>query len=328
VQVEARLIPINAVLDLALADGLNPAPLAAADWRVACLEVPVLTELGTVVCDVVLFNASIGHLLVVEAKSGANIEEGQARRLAAIDPQALIIAGGITIPQAVQLRIETLFACLTKHAARITKGISAAGLATPVIAVDADSAQLPNPALASEDLASALGGTTVWAYPIARIIPFDHESPAHLFDGPVRAELVAQMARHRPSVTMRALTEQVVSHFPLYGRRAQGQLVRKVTEAARRAAREEPERLQFEPGTGTTEPRVVVLRSPEDFDRRGRTQGYQAVFSGRSRKKPLPEVPGQMDLFTELDRAESVATDDTGQNDSSGSDDVRGGERQ
>lgn len=321
-------MPINAVLDLALADGLNPAPLAVAGWRVACLEVPVLTELGTVVCDVVLFNAGIGHLLVVEAKSGANIEEAQARRLASIDPQALIIAGGITIPQAVQLHSEGLFACLTKHVTRITKGISAAGLATPVLAVDANRARLADPALASTDLASALSGTTAWTHPIARIIPFDHESPAHLFDRPVRAELVAQMARYRPSVTMRALTEQVVSHFPLYGRRAQGQLVRKVTEAARQAAREEPERLRFEPGTGTTEPRVVVLRSPEEFDRRGRTQGYQAVFSGRGRKRPEPGVPGQMDLFTELDQAERVTADDTGQNDSDGSDDVGGGERQ
>ena len=51
-------------------------------------------------------------------------------------------------------------------------------------------------------------------------------------------------------MTMRALTEQVVSHFPLYGKRARGQLVRKVTEAARRAAREDPERLRFEPATG------------------------------------------------------------------------------
>ena len=325
---EARLVPINAVLDLALADGLNPAPLAAAGWRVACLEVPVLTELGTVVCDVVLFNADIGHLLIVEAKSGANIEEAQARRLTAIDPQALIIAGGITIPQAVELRSEALFACLTRHVTRITKGISAAGLTAPVLAVDTNRAQLADPALASTDLARALSGTTAWTHPIARIIPFDHESPEHLFDRPVRAELVAQMARYRPSVTMRALTEQVISHFPLYGRRAQGQLVRKVTEAARQAVQEEPERLRFEPGTGTTEPRVVVLRSPEEFDRRGRTQGYQAVFSGRNRRRPAPEVPGQMDLFTELDQAERVTTDDTNQNDSDGSDDVQGGERQ
>jgi len=323
-------MPINAVLDLALADGLNPAPLAAAGWRAACLEVPVSTEFGTVVCDVVLFNAGTGHLLVVEAKSGANIEEDQARKLVAIEPQALIIAGGITIPQAVQLRCEALFACLARHASRITKGVTAAGLTTPVLTVDANWAKLADPAQASAELAAALSDATVWTHPIARIIPFDHESPAHAFDGPVRAELVAEMARQRPSVTMRALTERVVPHFALYGKRAQGLLVRKVTEAARRATREELERLRFEPGTGTTEPRVVIFRSPEQFDRRGRTQGYQAVFSGRGRRRPPPQVPGQMDLFAELDQAERVTTEKTGQNDDDdddGSDDLLGGER-
>ena len=134
---ETRLMPTNAVLDLALADGLNPAPLAAAGWQVVCLEVPVLTELGTVVCDVVLFNVGTGHLLVVEAKSGANIEPDQARKLAAIDPQALIIAGGVTVPQAVRPTCEVLFACLARHATRITQGLAAAGLSTPALAVDA-----------------------------------------------------------------------------------------------------------------------------------------------------------------------------------------------
>jgi hypothetical protein len=36
--VESRLVPVNAILDLALADGLNPAPLADAGWAVAALE--------------------------------------------------------------------------------------------------------------------------------------------------------------------------------------------------------------------------------------------------------------------------------------------------
>jgi hypothetical protein len=53
--VESRLVPVNAILDLALADGLNPAPLADAGWAVAALEVPVRVSRETVVCDVVLF---------------------------------------------------------------------------------------------------------------------------------------------------------------------------------------------------------------------------------------------------------------------------------
>ena len=315
-------MPINAVLDLALAGGFNPAPLAAAGWRVVCLEVPVLTEFGTIVCDIVLFNEATGNLLTVEAKSGANIEPEQAKKLSVIDPQALVIAGGITVPRAVPLQYEALFACLAMHAERITRGLTAADLAIPVLAIDKNGARLVDSSLASDDLVAALGKPTTWTHPIAGIIPFDYESPGSAFDGPVRAQLIAEMARSRASVTMRALTEQVVTHFALYGRRAQGQLVRKVTDAARRAARDEPQRLRFEPATGTTEPRVVILRSPEEFDRRGRTQGYQAIFRRPGRRATTTEIQGQMDLFTELDQAEPVVADETGQNDGGDSDDV------
>jgi hypothetical protein len=216
--VEPRLIPINAVLDLALADGLNPAPLALAGWRVVCLEVPVLTDLGIVVCDVVLFNDASGHLLVVEAKSGANIEPDQARKLAAVDAQALIIAGGITVPRAVRLFCEPMYVCLEQHAGRIAKGIAAVGLRIPVLAVDETQARLVDPSFASAALAGALGEAVRWTHPIAGIIPFDHESPAAVFDQPVRAELVAAMARNVPSVTIRAMAERVAPHFAIYGR--------------------------------------------------------------------------------------------------------------
>lgn len=63
---ERRLIPVNAVLDLVIDDGLNPAPLAAAGWSVAALEVPVIGEAGTTVCDVVLFNAPPRTVIIQE----------------------------------------------------------------------------------------------------------------------------------------------------------------------------------------------------------------------------------------------------------------------
>jgi hypothetical protein len=61
--VDRRLVPLNGILDLATADGLNPAPLAAEGWRVVGLEIPITTEQGTIVIDLVLFNARIGHVL-------------------------------------------------------------------------------------------------------------------------------------------------------------------------------------------------------------------------------------------------------------------------
>ena len=59
------------------------------------------------------------------------------------------------------------------------------------------------------------------------------------------------MAQGRSSITIRALTEQAVRHYPLYGRAAQGRLLRNVRDAARRAAEAEPERLRFERRTGS-----------------------------------------------------------------------------
>jgi hypothetical protein len=249
--VERRLLPVNAVLDLALADGLNPAPLAVAGWRIAGLEVPVLTGSGTVVCDLVLFNEAAGHLLVVEAKSGANIEPEQARKLAVVDPRNLILAGGITVPQAVNLACEPLFVCLGKYFARIVQGLAAVQLELPVLAVEESGARLVNPDLASSGLIEALGSRVAFVYPVASIIRFDHESPGEAFDAPVQAELVAEMARGRSAITVRALAEQVTPHFAIYGRRAQGQLVKKVTAAARAAAASDQDRFRFrrQPGT-------------------------------------------------------------------------------
>lgn len=322
---ERRLLPVNAVLDLALADGLNPAPLADAGWQIAGLEVPVVTSAGTVVCDMALFNDTTGHLIAVEAKSGANIEPDQARKLATIDPRDLIVAGGISVPRAVPLVCEPLFVCLSEHSQRILRGLDEIGLDAPVLAADERGARLVEVGSASPDLVSALGEPVRWAYPIANIIRFDHQSPEEAFDEPVRAELIAEMAWGRSAVTIRTLAEQVTSHFAVYGRRAQGQLVRKVAAAARRAATADPDRLRFQPSTGNTEARIVILRSPEEFDRRGRTQGYQAVFAERGRRRPPPQVPEQPDLFSVLDDAELATSEEVYESDSDNSDDVVNG---
>lgn len=322
---ERRLLPVNAVLDLALADGLNPAPFAEAGWQVVGLEVPVRVTGQVVVCDVVLFNEATGRLLAVEAKSGANIEPDQARKLASVDPYDLILAGGITVPRPVTLRAEPLFVCLGEHSRRILRGLAAIGLTAPTLAVGEWSAQLADVDAASPELAAALGEPVRWRYPIAAVIRFDHQSPENVFNQPVRAELVAEMARGHTAITVRALTEHVTPHFAMFGRRAQGQLVRKVSSAARRAAEADPERLLFQPQTQTTEARVLIARSPEDYDRRGRTQGYQALFGERVRRQPLPEASGQLelDLFSALEEAERAAAEDVSESVGPGSDDIR-----
>jgi hypothetical protein len=312
-------VPLNGILDLATADGLNPAPLAAEGWRVVGLEIPITTEQGTIVIDLVLFNARIGHVLGVESKSGANIEPEQGRKLTAVTPQMVVVAAAITIPTAVTLQFEPMYVCLGDHAARVTKSLQAAHLSLPLLVVNSDNIRLHDPAAASTELTSALGEAVVLTHPVASVIPFDHESPDASFDSPVRAELVVAMAQGRQSVSIRSLAEMVVWHYNIYGQKARGLLMKKVAAAAARAADEEPTRLRFERQTGTTEARVVIHQSPEDFDRRGRTQSYQAVFGGRSsRRRPLAVSPDQLDLFDELDQAEMAISDVRDELDSDG----------
>jgi hypothetical protein len=264
-------------------------------------------------------NPLAGHLLAVEAKSGANLEPEQGRRLTALTPELLVLAGGITVPKPVPLHCEVLYACLAENAGRIALGADEAGLRVPVLAVSRSEARLLRPQMASSLMSAALSAPAMWTHPIARIVPFDHESPAEAFDQPVRAELVATMAQHRSSITIRALAEQAVRHFPIYGRAAQGRLLRSVRDAARRAAEAEPERFRYERSTEVTDERVAILRSPETFDRRGRTQGYQAVWGTRtSRPRRRDEIPGQIDLFSELDEAERIATEEESDNGTEG----------
>lgn len=224
---ERRLVPLNGVLDLATADGLNPAPLAAEGWRVVGLEIPVKTEHGTVVIDLVLFNDRIGHVLGVESKSGANIEPEQGRKLAVVTPQMVVEAAAITIPAAVTLQFEPMYVCLGECMTRVAQGLQAAHLSLPLLAINNDNMRLHDPAVASTELASALGGVVFLTHPIASVIPFDHESPDASFVTAVRAELVAAMAKRRQSVSVRSLVEAVVWHYNMYGQRARRLLEKK-----------------------------------------------------------------------------------------------------
>lgn len=171
----------------------------------------------------------------------------------ALTPELLVIAGGITVPKPVPLHRGVLYACLAENADRIGLGADEAGLRVPVLAVNESEARLLRPRMADPLLSAVFSSPAVWTHPIARIVPFDRESPAEAFDQPVRAELISAMAQQRPSITVRALTEQAVRHFPIYGRAAQGRLLRAVRDTARRAAEAEPERFRYERSTGATD---------------------------------------------------------------------------
>jgi hypothetical protein len=310
--VEPRLRPINAVLGLVTLGEVNPPVLAHAGFRIAALEVPVGVGDARVVIDVLLAQDRIGLLLACEAKSGANVDEEQAAKYAVLDPQAVVLAGSVDLPDGVRPSVAVLYVCQEQHADRILLGLSRAGVAFPVLAVEQNEVQLLNTAYAPESLAAVLGpGATPMPAGIPRVVPCDHDSPVSVVRTQVRAVLVAHLSRRTAQVAAEVVAAETLTLLPIYGQAARNRFSRTVGEALRLIAAAEPDAFEYHRATGNREALVRFLRTPEDHDPRGRTQAYQALARQRStRRRPAEQDPAQLDLLQELESSDNVASDD------------------
>jgi len=312
--VEERLEPLNVLLSLAtLRADLNRARFASAGFRVAGLEVPVAGPRGGVTVDVILLHEESSHLVLCEVKSGANLDEGQAFRYGGLDPASIVQAGHVTLPRREPPTVETLYVCLAENVSRIILGMQAAGVSYPVMAIQATKVVLENSTGASALLCSIFeAGPIRLDAPPVRFVPFDHDSAVEIVRPFVKAELVAALASRTNQITVPGLTERVAPLYGLYGRKVAGVLCRKVGEAVRDLAAAEPTIFAYDPPTRTRPDGLVrLLRTPEEYDTRGRTQAYQALArGGRPRRRRQLADPDQTDLLQELDQAHDV--DDEG----------------
>lgn len=308
---EARLRPVNAVVALAMRGDMTPPVLADAGFRLAGLEIPVGLPGARVVIDVLLVHDATGHLLACEAKSGPNIEDGQARRYAALDPQQVVQAGAVDLPRRTTPTVEPVFVCLTAHSRRIRIGLAHAEVAAAVLAVGPSSVSLENPEAAGTRLASALSVPADLPAGLPRHIPFDQDSPVEIIRAAVRAVLVAHLSRRSPEASTAIIAEETAPFLAIYGKAAQGLFRRKVEQALRQIGQDEPTQFQYQPSTGTRDSTVRFLRTPEDNDPRGRAQAYQALARpAHTRRGPrFADHPDQLDLLTELEDAEDVSGD-------------------
>ena len=307
--VEDRLLPVNALLGLLLSNDVNPPAFAVAGFELAGLEIPATGRAGTVTIDCLLFHAATSHLLLVESKSGANVEEGQATRYGQLQAQAVVQAAYVTLSVRTSPTIETVYLCLAEYLDRVRLGLSSIDLSYPIIAVADGKVTLDGIEDASPQLRGAFGeGEILLPAPPPRLIGFDQDSDVEIIQPRVLAVLVTAMSQRLTQLTLVSLAERATPHFALYGRQAQQQIKRKVGEAVRRIAEAEPGNFAFLPTTGSREGLVKILRTPEDNDARGRTQGYQAIGrASRLRKggRPSDTSPDQLDLLAELDATDN-----------------------
>ena len=316
---EARLVPVNGFIGMCTPDGLWPAPLWNAGFRLAGLEVPFRTTSGTGRLDGVAFNDEVNVVLAAECKSGGNVKPEQAKRLTELEPIDLIRGAGLTVRKRGDVTIDVVYVCLEDHLDRVIRGLHIAQVWLPIVVLGEFNIRHEGAPFHSVDLEAA------FAQPIAvtafapRLIVVDEHSESAEFDDIVRAELVAVMSQRLPAITIPALAERAIPYLPMYGAASRGTLRRKVQEAARRVAQDMSAFLRFRPPDGAhNEPRVEVLQTPEDLDPRGRTQGWQAVAraaEGKVRRRPPPDtgtIPFDFGaMISELAAGEELEDDDS-----------------
>lgn len=310
---EERLRPINALLGLLLPADVSSPALADAGFQLAGLEVPAAGSGGSVTVDAVLVHAETSHLMVVEAKAGANVEERQARAYSGLKAADVVQSAYVTLTARSSPTIEVVYLCLSEHLDRIRLGLEQVGLSMPIIAVSGDAVRLELADIAGPQLRSAfIDGQVDLHGAVPRLIPFDQDSDPEIIRPRVLAALVAAMAQRLDQLSLPSLAERATPHYALYGRQAQQRIRRKVADAASRLAADDPMSFQVVPNNNKRDGLVRILRTPEDNDARGRTQAYQAVGrpTASRKKRRKPEIPGQLDLLSMLETSDNDGTEE------------------
>jgi len=314
---EPRLIPVNAVIALCTPGDVYPATLAAAGYRVTGVEVPSPAGEGTVVIDAVLFNAVHNDVLAAEAKSGANVDEAQAKKYGALAADDVVRASSINVVEKGPRSLQPVYVCLAEHVERVLRGLGKAEVAFPVLAVGIDQVTHHGAAFGDSTLDLAFHEpVSVPGFP-PRFIPVDPESSDEEFDRTVMPALVRMLSREREQISGAALAEEGIQHLVLYGKRARNQIISKVEAAARRAAERDPATFEYNGRTANRDAIVRFVRAPEATARQGRTQVYQAIARAAGKPVRRSTSSDQMALFDEL----IDELDEAGDADGDGADD-------
>lgn len=203
-------------------------------------------------------------------------------------------------------KIEPMYVMLREKRDRVEMGLGNAGLSCPILTVDTGEAEL------SCDAKHYLSAFQVTLpSPPPAVIPIDAESPAERYLELSIAQIVARAASGHTSVSLDAILEAVNPYWAITHDAVRGAVKNRAKDALKRAFdREFKDNFALE-STSSGHAIIQILRTPADYDPRGRSQGWQAMQKKAERalrRKPRAKViPGQVsfeDLGREVEAGE------------------------
>jgi hypothetical protein len=295
-----RLIPINGVIALLRGDGGWPRLLGDQGIRRHQFEVPISTPLGDIRADALLYRKDPNLILLVEAKSGRNLDAPQAQKYVAADITWLQRAGAIPneLRSSAAISIHVLFAGREEHRPDLEAALRHLDLNASLLTVGPDRARLSG--------ASGVAGLDDFdtrhtaGLPPARL-PVDHQSPDEELRELLIPLVVAAQARQDDIVSVKSLAARIVPEWAVLSHGARQRFVGRAAELLRALARGQMRgQIRYEPvAASDMRGRIIIESTPATMDPRGRTRAWQAqqTRAGRALRRPRqPVTPGQISL--------------------------------
>lgn len=275
---EKRLIPVNAVLALVARDGGWFEDLADQGFRLHALELDVQSTPGVVRADVVLYRLDPDLILLVEGKSGSNVEKRQAQGYAAAETAG--IRARADLPNELvgrpSVAVSPLYVCLQEHRQDIAGSLAALDLEAPVLSVGSGSALLDGPVPAGLEHFSRSDPRL--GLPPMRI-RLDRNSPLEEFMAVLLQRIVAVAVQGHSHLELSEVARGIFQgywvHISVQARR---DLVARLKKAATQLGRGELRGFVRVEGSSSVPDRVVILDSPAYADPRGAPQRWQALM--------------------------------------------------
>ncbi|HZO96450.1 MAG TPA: hypothetical protein VFB42_03675 [Gaiellaceae bacterium] len=296
---DRRLIPLNGLIALLRGDGRWPSLLRNQGWERHQFEMLVSTSSGDIRADAVLFRTAPALVLLAECKSGKNLEEEQARRYLAADATALRRAG--TLPSVLRdepdVAVRAMFVGLEDERAALEHALRALEIEAPLLTIGSSRVRLSGSSGVTglDDFDQRHDG----GLPPARF-PVDHQSPDDEIQELLVPQLTAAQARGLEFLGIESLCEALLPEWALLGRGVQQSFIQRCETILRRLTSAAMRRyFRYEPRTGSSQGRVVILSTPAALDPRGATRAWQAAQGRAARsigRQPQPQIEGQLSL--------------------------------